>query len=201
MTPQRALEEGLSELGLDLPRQSTDRLLRYVGLLEKWNRTYSLTAIRQPLDMVTHHLLDSLAVVAHLPMSEGGALADVGSGAGLPGIPIAIARPHWRVVLNDSSDKKIAFLRQACIELGLSNAALHSGRVEQWRPAEKFRLVISRAFAELARLRTLCAHLVAPGGTLAAMLGSAPRAEGCRLIRLRVPLLEAERHLALCPEC
>lgn len=198
MTPQQALDRGLTELGIDLPPPTSERLMRYLGLLEKWNRTYNLTAIRQPLEMVTHHVLDSLAVIDCLPMSGGEALADVGSGAGLPGIPIAIARPQWRVVLNDASDKKMAFLRQARIELGLSNTQLHAGRVEHWRPAEKFRVVISRAFMELARLRALCAHLLVPGGTLAAMIGAPTRADGCRVIRLRVPLLDAERHLVLC---
>lgn len=198
MTPQQALDQGLSELRLGLPPSATERLMRYVGLLEKWNRTYNLTAIRHPLEMVTHHLLDSLAVIDHLPMSAGAVLADVGSGAGLPGIPIAIARPQWRVVLNDSSEKKIAFLRQACIELELSNAQVHAARVQQWRPVERFRLVISRAFAELAKLRALCAHLLAPGGLLAAMTSAALDEEGCQVIRLRVPLLQAERHLVLC---
>jgi 16S rRNA (guanine527-N7)-methyltransferase len=199
MTPQEALNHGLAELRLDLPPQASERLMRYICLLEKWNRTYNLTSIRKPVEMVSHHLLDSLVVLPHLSVGPGGALADVGAGAGLPGIPIAIARGEWRVVLNDSSEKKIAFLRQAVIELGLSNVELHAGRVEQWRPARKFALVISRAFAELARLRALCAHLIAPGGMLAAMTGAAPRAEQCRVIPLHVPLLEAQRHLVLCP--
>lgn len=199
MTPGEALDRGVAELGLDLPSRATGQLMRYVGLLEKWNRVYNLTAIREPLEMVSHHLLDSLAVVPHLPLGAGAALADVGAGAGLPGIPIAIARPEWRVVLNDSSEKKIAFLRQAAIELALPNSEVHAGRVEQWAPAEKFAVVISRAFAELAKLRQLCMHLVAPGGVLAAMTAAAPSAGGCKVLRLRVPLLEAERHLVLCP--
>jgi 16S rRNA (guanine527-N7)-methyltransferase len=199
MTPGEALERGVSELGLDLPSQASGQLMSYIGLLVKWNRVYNLTAIREPLEMVTHHVLDSLAVLPHLPLRPGAALADVGAGAGLPGIPIAIARPQWRVVLNDSSEKKTAFLRQAAIELALPNSEVHAGRVEQWTPAEKFGVVISRAFAELARLRLLCMHLVAPGGVLAAMTAAAPIAERCKVVRLRVPLLEAERHLVLCP--
>ena len=207
MTPRAALERGEGELALQLPAAAKEQLLRYLELLEKWNRTYNLTAIRDPLKMVSHHLLDSLAVLPHLPMSEGAMLADVGSGAGLPGIPLAIARPQWRVTVNDSSEKKAAFLRQAGIELGLSNVEIHAGRVEAWRPAVFFRVVISRAFAELTQFITSCRHLVAPDGALAAMKGAYPREElaslpaGCncgQVISLRVPLLDAQRHLVLC---
>ena len=108
MTPQDALHRGVTELGLALPQGSEALLMRYAALLEKWNRTYNLTAIRKPAEVVSHHLLDSLAVVPHLPLPAEGALADVGAGAGLPGIPIALARPRWRVTLNDSSEKKLA---------------------------------------------------------------------------------------------
>jgi 16S rRNA (guanine527-N7)-methyltransferase len=197
MTPQAALEGGLAELALGLPEAATGELLKYVALIEKWNRTYNLTAIRAPLDMVSHHLLDSLAVVRHLPMTPHAALADVGSGAGLPGIPLAIARPQWRITLNDSSQKKTAFLRQAAIDLRLSNVAVHEGRVESWRPAMPFAVVISRAFADVADLVSRCRHLVAPGGTLAAMTGAAPQASPGEVISLRVPLLDARRHLVL----
>jgi 16S rRNA (guanine527-N7)-methyltransferase len=200
MTPEAALQRGVSELGLELPRGAEAQLMRYVALLSKWNRTFNLTAIREPTEMVSHHLLDSLAVVPHLPVPSGGTLADVGAGAGLPGIPLAIARPQWRVTLNDASQKKVAFLRQAGIELGLANASVHAGRVEDWRPQPRFALVISRAFAELARFTARCAHLVAPGGVLAAMTGAAPQAGRCKVIELRVPLLNARRHLVLCPE-
>jgi len=199
MTPQDALHRGVTELRLELPAGAEALLMRYVALLEKWNRTYNLTAIRNPAEVVSHHLLDSLAVVPHLPVPAEGALADVGAGAGLPGIPIALARPQWRVTLNDSSEKKLAFLRQAAIELELSNVAVHSGRVEQWTPQPKFALVISRAFARLDEFRSRCAHLVASGGVLAAMTGAAPQAGDCRVIALQVPLLDAQRHLVLCP--
>ena len=198
MTPAQALNRGVDELGLDLPQGARERLMRYIALLAKWNRTYNLSGIREPLEMVTHHLLDSLAVVPHLPVPAHGAVADVGAGAGLPGIPIALARPQWRVTLNDSNQKKIAFLRQAAIELELANVQVHEGRVEQWRPRTRFALVISRAFAELAQFVSLCAHLAAPDGILAAMTGAAPQAEGCRVIALNVPLLGAQRHLVLC---
>lgn len=200
MTPGAALERGVREMALALPQGAAPRLLEYLALLGKWNRTYNLTAIRDPLAMVSSHLLDSLAVVPHLPLAEGGRLADAGSGAGLPGIPLAIARPQWRVTLAESNQKKSAFLRQAKIELGLANLEVHEGRVERWQPAARFAVVISRAFAELAEFIAACRHLVAPGGVLAAMRGVAPAAAPeCRVIPLDVPLLDAERHLVLCP--
>jgi 16S rRNA (guanine527-N7)-methyltransferase len=202
MTPGTALDRGLDEMALVLPAGARERLLEYVALLVKWNRTYSLTAIRDPLAMVAHHLLDSLSVLPHLPLAgEAGRLADAGSGAGLPGIPIAIARPGWRVALAESSQKKCAFLRQAVIELALGNVEVHEGRVEAWRPEPLFDVVISRAFAALEAFIAACRHLVARGGVLAAMRGAAPAALGkeCKLVRLRVPMLDAQRHLVLCP--
>ena len=197
MTPAAALDRGLDQLALELPGAAREQLLGYIELLAKWNRTYNLTAIRDPLKMVTHHLLDCLVVIPHLPV-EDGPLADVGSGAGLPGIPLAIARPHWQLTLNDASGKRCAFLRQAAIDLRLANVAVHEGRVEAWRPAARFAVVISRAFAELARFIASCRHLVRPGGVLAAMSGAAPGGhETGELIALRVPLLDAARHLVL----
>jgi 16S rRNA (guanine527-N7)-methyltransferase len=200
MTPRAALERGLDELALALPAGAAAQLLAYVELLMKWNRTYNLTAIRDPLEMVSRHLLDSLAVLPYLPLAERDALADIGSGAGLPGIPLAIARGGWRITLNDSNQKMSAFLRQAAIELGLRNVEVHEGRVESWQPAEQFSVVISRAFADLGEFIAKCRHLVAPGGMLAAMKGAAPASPepGCEVVRLQVPLLDAQRHLVLC---
>jgi 16S rRNA (guanine527-N7)-methyltransferase len=206
MTPQAALDRGLGELALALPSDAPAKLMAYLGLLAKWNKTYNLTAIRDPLQAVSHHLLDSLAVLRDLSACAG-TLADVGSGGGLPGIPIAIAEPARRVILNDASEKKGAFLRQAVIELGLSNATVHVGRVEDWRPVEGFAVVISRGFASLVDFLASCRHLAAPAGVLAAMKGAYPRDElaevpadcDCHEVRhLRVPLLDAERHLVLC---
>jgi len=157
-----------------------------------------------PLRMISHHLLDSLAVRPHLP---AGTLADVGSGGGLPGIPLAIAEPERRVTLNEASHKKAAFLQQAVIELRLANADVHTGRVQAWRPASPFGCVIARGFAELAQFVQSCRHLVGAGGVLAAMKGVYPRDELARVLadadcrdvrRLQVPLLGAERHLVLC---
>jgi 16S rRNA (guanine527-N7)-methyltransferase len=202
MTPKAALDRGLGEMALALPAGARERLLDYSALLAKWNRTYNLTAIRDPLAMVAHHLLDSLSVLPHLPLAVDRArLADAGSGAGLPGIPLAIARPRWHVALAESSQKKAAFLRQASIELALDNVEVHEGRVEAWRPQPLFDLVISRAFAALGEFIAACRHLVAPGGVLAAMKGAAPQdlMAPCSLIRLQVPLLDAQRHLVLCP--
>jgi 16S rRNA (guanine527-N7)-methyltransferase len=208
MTPRSALERGAEQLALALSQSVCEQLLAYVTLLAKWNRSYNLTAIREPLDMVSHHLLDSLAVLPHLPPLPARArLADAGSGAGLPGIPVALARPEWHVTLIESNQKKAAFLRQAVIELGLANVEVHEGRAEAWQPAERFALVTSRAFAELGAFIAACRHLLAPGGVFAAMKGKRPEAEiqalpasvQCRkVIALRIPFLDAERHLVLC---
>ena len=204
MTPQAALDQGLGELKLALPDSARRKLVAYLELLAKWNETFNLTAIRDPLQMVTHHVLDSLAVLGELP---DGRLADIGAGAGLPGIPIAIAEPERPVVLVEASQKKGSFLQQAVIELGLANSAVHVGRAEAWRPIEHFAVVISRAFAELLEFITCCRHLVADGGVLAAMKAGYPHDElaraaiGCDcsdVRRLAVPLLGAERHLVLC---
>ena len=204
MTPAATLAEGLTGLGLSLSDEASRGLLAYVELLIKWNRTYNLTAIRDPERMVSHHLIDSLSVLPHLP---GGSLVDIGSGGGLPGIPIAIAQPHRRVTLNDSNHKKGAFLKQAAIELGLANVEVHVGRAEEWRPAERFDGAISRAFAELADFIAACRHLVKPGGFFAAMkglhpheeIGKAPTQVRCEAaIKLNVPFVDGDRHLVLC---
>ena len=207
MTPAAALERGLDQLGIVLGAETRERLLRYVALLAKWNLTYNLTAIRDPDAMVSHHLLDSLAVLPHLPLPAPARVADAGSGAGLPGIPLALARPQWQVALVESNQKKCAFLRQAAIELALVNVEVHEGRVERWQPQVPFALVISRAFTQLAQFIAACRHLVAPRGLLAAMKGKEPRDEldalpsdvHCKaVIALRTPFVDAERHLVLC---
>jgi 16S rRNA (guanine527-N7)-methyltransferase len=207
MTPRTALERGLEQMALALPAGAREQLLRYQALLDKWNRVYNLTAIRDPLDMVSHHLLDSLAVLPHLALPAAARVADAGSGPGLPGIPLALAKPQWHIALIEANQKKAAFLRQAKIELELANVEVQEARAESWQPAEGFALVISRAFTRLADFVATCRHLVAPAGMLAAMKGKAPQAELadlpadvlCRaVIALAVPLLKAERHLVLC---
>lgn len=205
MTPRTALERGVQMLELALPAGVCEQLLEYTALLAKWNRTYNLTAVRDPLAMVSHHLLDSLAVLPHL---AGTRIADVGSGAGLPGIPLALARPDWHIALVEANDKKAAFLQQAKIELALSNVEIHCARVQAWRPAERFAVVISRAFAELAEFVAACKHLLAPRGVIAAMKGKDPGDEiarlpsgyRCQVLRLAVPFVDGERHLVLCEE-
>src|SRR5690348_14832705 len=172
MTPKEALERGARQLALQLDEGAPERLLAYLALVAKWNKTYNMTAVRDPLAMVSHHLLDSLAVLPHLPMPSAGRLADAGSGAGLPGIPLAIARPDWTVVLAEANQKKAAFLRQAAIELKLRNATVHEGRVEGWQPAQHFSIVISRAFSRLAQFARTCAHLLSRDGALVAMKGA-----------------------------
>jgi 16S rRNA (guanine527-N7)-methyltransferase len=198
----------VAQLALALPSGAAEQMLDYVDLMAKWNRTYNLTAVRDPGEMIGLHVLDSLSVLPHLPMPGAHpSLADVGSGAGLPGIPLALARPDWRVVLVESSQKKAAFLRQAAMQLELSNVEVHEGRAERWRPAEGHQVVISRAFAELGEFLAECRHLVAPTGVLAAMKGRLGSDElsalpkGCQCsqpIALKVPLVDAERTLVLC---
>ncbi len=197
------LAEGVAELGLALPPRTQPRLLDYLALLHKWNRTYNLTAVREPSGMVGQHLLDCLAVLPHV--SARGIL-DVGSGAGLPGVPLALALPLASVTLLESNHKKAAFLQQAKIELKLDNVAVACERVESWQPGGRFDMVISRAFSDLAQFVTLAGRHVASGGRLAAMKGAYPREEIARLpagwkldqaVALSVPGLRAQRHLLL----
>ncbi len=199
----RRLEKGAAELGLSLGRHDRGKLLQYLALLEKWNQVYNLTAIRDRARMLSGHLLDCLAVIPYLP---GSRVLDVGSGAGFPGIPLAVARPDLQVALLDSNHKKAAFLRQAVADLQLKNAIVICERVETWHAREKFDCIISRAFAEIAEFIALTGHLLAPGGMFAAMKGVHPFEEIERVppdFRVRqvhafaVPGLEAERHLVL----
>jgi 16S rRNA (guanine527-N7)-methyltransferase len=199
------LREGVDALGLALDGRQQAQLADYLALLAKWNKTYNLTAIREPARMVTHHVLDSLAVLRHLPASPSVRVLDVGSGGGLPGIPIAIARPGWRVVMVDPNHKKAAFLTQAAIELPLANAVAHATRVEDLPGESSFDVVISRAFADLATFAAASARHVAPGGMLVAMKGVHPGEEIAEIgdafavesIALRVPGLSASRHLII----
>ena len=199
----RRLEKGALELGLALGRGDRSKLLQYLALLEKWNQVYNLTAIRDTGRMVSGHLLDCLSVVPYL---TGTRMLDAGSGAGFPGIPIAVARPDIQVALLDSNQKKAAFLRHAVADLQLKNAIVVCERVEAWHAGEKFDFIISRAFAEIAEFIALTKHLLAPGGVFAAMKGVYPFEEIERLppdFRVRqthalaVPGLEGERHLVL----
>jgi 16S rRNA (guanine527-N7)-methyltransferase len=203
MNAPEPLRRGLVALGVGLSEGEIERLERYLALLEKWNRVYNLTAIREPERMVTHHLLDSLAI---LPYLRGRRILDVGSGAGLPGIPLAIAAPALAVTLLDSNHKKAAFLQQAVAELRLANATVVVERVESWQSDARFDTIVSRAFADLGEFVAASARLLAPGGIIAAMKGVLPHDELERLpagfrvrevVKLDVPLLDAERHLVL----
>jgi 16S rRNA (guanine527-N7)-methyltransferase len=203
MAQATQLRQGLAALGIDLPEATQQKLLAYLALLLKWNKTFSLTALRDPEKAVSHHLLDSLAILPYVTFDS---LLDVGSGGGQPGIPLAIARPELRVTLLDSNSKKTAFLQQAAIELRLVNIAVHCGRVEQYRPPTKFEAVVSRAFSELADFVTLSRELLGPDGRWLAMKGVWPHDEIARLPgdlcveavhRLDVPGVEGERHLVV----
>lgn len=206
MTLRPALAGGIRALGLDVEAAALEKLLAYVALLEKWNRTYNLTAIREPERMVVHHLLDSLAVLPHFPSAASLRAIDVGSGAGLPGIPIAVARPDWHVALLDSNGKKAAFLRQATAELELGNSEVIAMRVENYRPVVLFDLAISRAYATLEAFVADTASLLKPSGRWLAMKGTYPDEELARIVdrvrvvavpRLEVPGLAAERHVVI----
>ncbi|MFA7605582.1 MAG: 16S rRNA (guanine(527)-N(7))-methyltransferase RsmG [Rhodocyclaceae bacterium] len=198
------LDEGLQGLGLVLPSAARDRLLAYAGLLLKWNRVYNLTAIRDPQQAITHHLLDSLAVVPHLQGVTR--LLDVGSGGGLPGIPLAICLPALQVHSVETVGKKASFQQQARIELGLDNFSVSAARVENLPAEPGFDGVISRAFSSLEDFTRLTRHLLVPGGRWFAMKGLYPADELAALppdvrllerIRLTVPGLEAERNLLI----
>ena len=208
MTPAERLADGVAALELNALASAAvqAKLLAYLRLLDKWNRTHNLTAIRDPERMVTHHLLDSLAVLAHLPTRRALRVIDIGSGGGLPGIPLAIVRPDWQCTLLDSNFKKATFLRQALIELPLPNAEVAAVRVQDYAPATSFDVVISRAFSDLAVFAAAGRGLVAPGGCLVAMKGVYPHEEiadlppGIGVARtpsLRVPGLDGARHLVI----
>lgn len=202
MIPLTRLNDALAVMGIDLDGECQARLVDYLVLLAKWNKAYNLTAIHDPERMLTHHLLDSLAVLPHV---NGPRLLDVGSGAGLPGIPLAIARPELQVTVIDASHKKAAFMRQAAIELGLGNVSARHGRVEDLGPAGEYPQIISRAFSDLSDFVRLTRHLLADGGEWLAMKGLYPNEElaqlkGARLRRdipLHIPGLDADRHLII----
>jgi 16S rRNA (guanine527-N7)-methyltransferase len=202
---------GAAELGVELSGAQADQLVRFAALLVRWNAVHNLTAISSPASILSHHLLDSLAIVPITSSIFGEKqcrVLDVGSGGGLPGIPLAIVRPHWQVTVVDKVQKKVAFLTQARLELGLSNLICLHARAEEV-DAPPFDLIVSRAFSSLEDFVRVSAHLLGPGGWWAAMKGVYPNAELAGLergmpdvrvvdvVKLHVPRLDAERHLIL----
>lgn len=205
MTQAALLTAGIAEMGLDVSLEAQQKLLQYLSLLSKWNKVYNLTAVRDPLEMVTLHLLDSLSVLPHI---QARSLLDVGSGGGLPGIVLAICLPQLKVTTIDTVQKKTIFMRQVKGELGLNNLEVVHARVENYQPGEKFEAIISRAFSDIALFVKLTEHLLAQNGKWLAMKGQVPHEELTSLaikvnhaikIKNIVPLnvagLDAERHL------
>lgn len=198
---QAEWQSALAALGLSLMPRQLEQLAQYLQLLQRWNQVYNLTAVRDPAQMLPVHLWDSLSVVPYIQHER---CLDVGSGAGLPGIPLAIVQPEHHFTLVDTNGKKTRFIQQAALELGLKNVTVVQTRVEQWQAQQTFPAIVSRAFASLADFVTFTAPHLHADGVLYAMKGRLPSdelavlPEGWQLIRthrLHVPSLDAERHL------
>ncbi|MCF7529966.1 16S rRNA (guanine(527)-N(7))-methyltransferase RsmG [Neisseria lisongii] len=203
MNHAQTLQTGIAEMGLAINSSEQEKLLAYIGLLKKWNKTYNLTALRDESQMVSHHLLDSLTLLPYVAGAQ--TMLDVGSGGGQPGIPTAICRPDLQITLLDANTKKTSFLQQAAIELELKNVRVVSGRVEAVSDMQAD-VITSRAFAELADFVGWTAQLLKPDGYWAAMKGVYPHEEIARLPQnitvekvdtLHVPQLNAERHMVI----
>lgn len=196
------LGEGIAAMHLDVTPAQQDKLMDYLAMMFKWNAVYNLTSLRDPMQMVTHHLLDSLAAVPAFAGARN--VLDVGSGGGLPGIVLAIVRPDMNVSMIDTVHKKTAFLTQVKAQLSLANVTVYTARVEQLQVSDKFDVITSRAFADLSDFVNWSSHLLADGGRYIALKGVAPKDEQERLPAewkvagvepLHVPKLDAERHL------
>lgn len=196
------LDKGAAELALALSAAQKAQLLDYLALLNKWNSVYNLTSVRDPMQMMTLHLLDSLAAVAAFAGAQN--VLDVGAGGGLPGVVLAIARPDMKVSMIDTVHKKTAFLTQVKAELGLANVTVYTKKVQELEVNQPFDVITSRAFADLSDFVNWSGHLLAAGGRFIALKGTAPQEERERLPEpwkvsalqpLQVPGLEAERHL------
>lgn len=192
------LVQGIDELGLQLSAEKIDQLLSFIKLIAKWNKAYNLTAVRDLAEMVNIHLLDSLAILPHV---KGPFIADIGTGAGLPGIPLAICRPDCQLILVDSNSKKTRFVQQAVVELKLKNVQVVHARVEEFKPEQLCTTVISRAFASMQTILDLTKHLLAETGVVLAMKGQPPVEElhnlgrPFQVIKVVVPGIDAERCL------
>jgi 16S rRNA (guanine527-N7)-methyltransferase len=201
MNQAELLAQGIVSMGLSVSVEAQEKLLVYLNLLHKWNKVYNLTAVRDPLEMVTLHLLDSLSVLPHVNSKN---LLDVGSGGGLPGIVLAICKPALQVTTIDTVQKKTIFMRQVKGELGLDNLTVVHARVENFQPSEPFELVISRAFSEIALFIQLTKHLIVENGHWLAMKGVMPAVEfegvsvpPSNIIPLKIAGLDAARHLVV----
>lgn len=202
MSLDEQLQAGMVELGITASVGQRGSLLGYLELLSKWNKVYNLTAIRDRQEMLSHHILDSLSVLPYLWPKNW---LDVGCGAGLPGVVLAVMRPEWQFTLLDSNSKKTGFVQQAIIELGLRNVSVHCARVERFSPAEKFDGIISRAFTELGDFINITQHLQSDSGRWAAMKGIAEKElqtlpPGYRIDSvnsLHVPKIQAARSLVV----
>ena len=202
LTQQQDLETGLRELNLNCSPLQFEKLLKYLELLQRWNKAFNLTAIRDPLQMVRLHLLDSLAIHPYVQGLKS--IIDVGTGPGLPGIPLAILNPEINFTLLDSNGKKTRFLFQAINELKLTNASEINHRVEAYQPNQLFDAVISRAFSSIYDMLNQCDHLVSDQGCFLAMKGKKPDSELSQMTKaykvvevseVNVPLIDSERHL------
>ncbi|CAM3690590.1 16S rRNA (guanine(527)-N(7))-methyltransferase RsmG [Rahnella bruchi] len=201
---QKKLDSLLAAAGIALPDQQKQQLIGYVELLHKWNKAYNLTSVRDPMQMLVRHIMDSIVVNEHL---QGSRFIDVGTGPGLPGVPLAIVRPDSHFTLLDSLGKRVRFLRQVQHELGLKNIEPVQSRVEEFMPEPPFDGVISRAFASLQDMLSWCHHLPQKGqGRFYALKGVSPDEELAALpegitvesvIKLQVPELDGERHLVI----
>ncbi len=195
------LSAGIKELGLCITEEQQKKLLEYIGLLKKWNKAYNLTAIRKTESMIVRHLLDSVSVSAYL---HGENIIDVGTGPGIPGIPLAIIFPNRRFTLLDSNGKKVRFIHQAKQSLNLENIDIVQNRVEMYQPEQLFDTVISRAFTSLQQMVLITGHLLKDSGLIQAMKGSYPEPDQKpfakewkveKVIKLLVPNLNEQRHL------
>ena len=198
MNPEQRLEKGIKQLGLEITPSAQHKLMDYLELMLKWNKAYNLTAIRELDSMVIRHLLDSLSIMPYIDQSP---ILDVGTGAGLPGIPLAICLPDYQFVLLDSNGKKTRFLTQAKIELDIENIEVIHSRIEEYQPSYGFEIITCRAFAALNTILDRTQHLVTSGTRVLAMKGKdelPALAESYTQLAqhgLRVPWLEEERHL------
>ena len=198
----QVLADGIKDMHLDVSTAQQDKLLDYLALMNKWNSVYNLTSLRDPMQMVTHHLLDSLAAVPAFAGARN--VLDVGAGGGLPGVVLAICRPDMKLSMIDTVHKKTAFLKQVKAELELANVTVHTMKVQELEVSDKFDVITSRAFADLTDFLNWSGHLLAEGGKFIALKGTAPAEEQERipaewkisgLQPLQVPRLGAERHL------